>query len=318
MARTTIDSVADLKIYKKIGHGKTAEVFLVKDVMNNSYALKKFRNEYTSQQQLTFKDSSSPRENSYHSTSCFSDPENEVKVLSELGNHPNITRIHFFDGQHILMDLNRNGELFDYISLGSPLFDEELARFYFRQMVDVIDFMQQSSYAHRDIKPENILLDEHFNLKLSDFGFSTKQQEGEQLTHILGTDGYMAPELLRGRGYDGFKVDIFAMGVVLFCMVNGFPPYYKKAIATDPYYRFFVEKRTHVYWSCLQRKYNKNYSNEFMSLVTGMLAYNPQERIDLQMIKSHPWYQKPCSLTTEEIISRMTQIRSQINTEANV
>lgn len=101
--------------------------------MNNSYALKKFRSEYTSQSQLTFKDTSSSNcDSSYHSTSCSSDPENEVRVLSDLGNHPNITRLHFFDGQHIVMDLNRNGELFDYISLGSPLFDEELARFYFR------------------------------------------------------------------------------------------------------------------------------------------------------------------------------------------
>lgn len=58
----------------------------------------------------------------------------------------------------------------------------------------------------------------------------------------------MAPELLRGRVYDGFKVDVFAMGVVLFCMINGFPPYFKKACGNDPYYRFFVERRTHVYW----------------------------------------------------------------------
>lgn len=71
------------------------------------------------------------------------------------------------------MELSRNGELFDYISLGSPLFTEDLAKHYFRQLVDVIDFIHSSGYAHRDIKPENILFDEHFNIKLTDFGFAT-------------------------------------------------------------------------------------------------------------------------------------------------
>lgn len=58
----------------------------------------------------------------------------------------------------------------------------------------------------------------------------------------------MAPELLQAKPYDAFKADVFSLGVVLFCMVSGFPPYFEKATEKDPYYRFFAERRSHIYW----------------------------------------------------------------------
>lgn len=122
----------------------------------------------------------------------------------------------------------------------------------------------------------------------------------------------MAPELIRARSYDGFKVDIFAAGVMLFCMVNGFSPYYSKATATDPYYKLFVEKRTNVYWNSIQRRNSKKYSKEFMNLITGMLADCPYERFDLETIKNHPWCSLPCKLSQCEVIERMTTIRENI------
>lgn len=73
----------------------------------------------------------------------------------------------------MVLDLNENGELFDYISNDQQLFDEDLARYYFSQMIAVLDFLQSKSVAHRDIKPENIMVDENFDLKLCDFGHAT-------------------------------------------------------------------------------------------------------------------------------------------------
>jgi len=134
-------------------------------------------------------------------------------------------------------------------------------------------------------------------MKLTDFGFATIAIPGDNLTTILGTDGYMAPELLKAYPYDPIKTDLFSLGVVLFCMVSGFPPYFEHASEKDPYYRFFAERRTHVYWQCLERKFHKIYSSEFMSLISGLLAYDPSERIDLETVKVHPFYTSESKLT---------------------
>lgn len=82
---------------------------------------------------------------------------------------------------------------------------------------------------HRDLKLENLILDSNFNVKLCDFGFATKSNPSERLTRILGTDGYMDYQLSSHTSYSGFKADIFALGVILFLLVNGFPPFYKFA-----------------------------------------------------------------------------------------
>ena len=86
-----------------------------------------------------------------------------------------------------------------------------------------------------------MLLDNDFNLKLCDFAFSyLLENKGTLLTRIIGTEGYMAPELLRGQYY-GEAVDIFACGVALFCMITGTTPFLKQAWKMDPYYKFIME-----------------------------------------------------------------------------
>jgi len=67
--------------------------------------------------------------------------------------------------------------------------------------------------------------------------------------------------------YCGFKADVFALGVALFLLVNGFPPYYNKASGNDPYYKFFVEGKQVIYWQILLKKFKKSYSDEFKDLI---------------------------------------------------
>jgi len=69
-------------------------------------------------------------------------------------------------------------------------------------MIDVVSFMHKRGVVHRDLKPENILVDDTMNLKIADFGFATYTDIG-QLTARRGTRGYMAPEILLGKEYDG-------------------------------------------------------------------------------------------------------------------
>ena len=106
-------------------------------------------------------------------------------------------------------------------------------------MLSALHYMHSKGIAHRDLKPENILLDENYNVKIADFGFAAPtrgRDDSGMLNTVLGTQGYMAPEINERRPYQGNEVDIFAIGIILFIMYAGHPPF-TAALQKDSYYR---------------------------------------------------------------------------------
>lgn len=113
---------------------------------------------------------------------------NEVRCLKDC-DHPNILKLLGYGDDTTAVDSHQNslpvysleleyakhGDLFDLIQ-GSGKFSEKEARFYFKQLVDSLEYLHSKGYCHRDIKTENILLDADYNLKLADFGFSTNSE----------------------------------------------------------------------------------------------------------------------------------------------
>ena len=107
----------------------------------------------------------------------------EVETMSQLS-HPNIVNLLEYskeahvekeDGTKypvicIALELATGGELFDFVKAG--MYSERIARFYFKQLIDGLDYVHQRGITHRDLKPENILYDSNFNLKIADFGFA--------------------------------------------------------------------------------------------------------------------------------------------------
>jgi serine/threonine protein kinase len=96
---------------------------------------------------------------------------------------------------YIVMELCSNGALFDVL-FHTGMFEERLARRYFQELLNGLEAIHTAGFSHRDMKPENIILDDHYELKIADFGFAYVLEGREGTGYMrtpLGTEPYMAP-----------------------------------------------------------------------------------------------------------------------------
>ena len=108
---------------------------------------------------------------------------------------------------------------------------------------------------------------------------------------MIGTPGYMAPEILSHQPYQGHSVDLFALGVILFTLYSGHPPF-GMANEKDRYYKFLAANRSDLFWrahSNLKRRPEGFYSEEFKDLITLMLQFYPHQRLNIADVIGHPW-----------------------------
>ena len=130
----------------------------------------------------------------------------EVVILKRT-RHRNIVRLYeFYETQkHILfvIELCAGGDLLNYVRRRRRL-KEDVAKVVFKQIVEGLAYCHSKNILHRDIKLDNILLDADGEVKICDFGVSKIVKRGEIMTEQCGTPAYIAPEILRDKGYEGF------------------------------------------------------------------------------------------------------------------
>ncbi|KAI6685167.1 hypothetical protein NL676_031080 [Syzygium grande] len=188
------------------------------------------------------------------------------------------------------------GELFNRIASRGRLPEAE-GRKLFQQLIDGVSYCHDKGVFHRDLKLENILVDSRGNIKITDFGLSALPQHfrDDGLLHTTcGSPNYVAPEVLKNRGYDGSTSDVWSCGVILYAILTGYLPFDDRNLAV--LYQKIFKGEAHI---------AKWLSPGAKSLIRRILDPNPATRLTMDGIKADNWFRQdynPANPDDEESI----------------
>uniref|UniRef100_A0A1A8BGK4 SNF-related serine/threonine-protein kinase n=1 Tax=Nothobranchius kadleci TaxID=1051664 RepID=A0A1A8BGK4_NOTKA len=208
----------------------------------------------------------------------------EVRCM-RLVQHPNVVRLYeVIDTPttlYLVMELAEGGDLYDYILRHERGVAEVTAKRHFAQIVRAVAHCHQLHVVHRDLKPENVVFfPQQGAVKLTDFGFSNLFQPGMMLATSCGSLAYSAPEILLGEEYDAPAVDIWSLGVILYMLVCGVPPFQETN-----------DSETLVMILDCRYSVPEHVSGECSDLISRMLQKDPSRRASLDDIEAHQWLQ---------------------------
>uniref|UniRef100_A0A665TZF7 non-specific serine/threonine protein kinase n=1 Tax=Echeneis naucrates TaxID=173247 RepID=A0A665TZF7_ECHNA len=241
------------------------------------------------------------------------DDENLKKIFREvqimkLLKHPHIIRLYqVMETErmiYLVTEYASGGEIFDHLVAHGRMAEKD-ARKKFKQIVAAVHFCHCRSIVHRDLKAENLLLDHNLNIKIADFGFSNLFSRGQLLKTWCGSPPYAAPELFEGKEYDGPKVDIWSLGVVLYVLVCGALPFDGSTLQN---------LRARV----LSGKFRIPFfmSTDCEYLIRHMLVLEPSRRLTMEQICKNKWMrQGDPDPEFDRLIAECEQVKTERETE---
>ena len=222
----------------------------------------------------------------------------EMTILNQI-DHINVIKVYDIyeseDNYLIIMEYCEGGELFNYIVKNQKLSEEETA-FFFYQIINGVEYLHSKNIVHRDLKPENLLLCEGNILKIIDFGLSNFYN-GNYLSTPCGSPCYASPEMVSGNKYNGFNIDIWAIGIILFAMLCGYLPF--EDDDNDILFQKILECKLH---------YPSHLSPLAKDIMKKILVTNPEKRIKIPQIKKHKFY-----LMGKKLYNKKFNINEEVN-----
>lgn len=262
-------TLADFEVLRVIGQGSFGKVFLVqkKGSDDTVYAMKVLKKDFVKQRRQ------------------IEHTRTERKVLGTV-RHPFIVGMHYaFQSPQKLffvLDYCPGGELFFWLSREKRL-PEHMSRFYTSEITLALAHLHSQGVVYRDLKPENILLDKDGHVKLADFGLAKEGVENSTsgAFSLCGTPEYLAPEILLKKGH-GLASDWWNMGMVLYEMLTGLPPWY----TTDRQLLFERLKSAKL-------TFPGHISGIASDFISKLLVRDPHQRLGgngSEEVKSHPFF----------------------------
>ena len=259
-------SVADFAVINVIGKGSFGKVYQVqKKDSGEIYAMKEMSKEVIE------------RENLLEHTFA------EKSILQRI-DHPFVVALHYAfqtkEKLYLVLDFLSGGELFFHLSQVGR-FEEPRARFYAAEIGLAIGHLHSLDIIYRDLKPENCVLDKDGHVCLTDFGLAKTNVRGstEGAVTFCGTPEYLAPEFLIGGGH-GKAVDWWSLGVLVYEMLCGLPPFYSENVSEM--YELILKKPL---------EFGDHVSAPARDLITKLLDRNPETRLqNVEIYKAHPFF----------------------------
>ncbi|KAI8961790.1 Pkinase-domain-containing protein [Daldinia sp. FL1419] len=273
------------KLGKTLGNGSAARVRLVKHNVTNQLAAVKILSRNGN---YMMQPGSIAALDKWDRTRAEYKSENRIPFVIErevaimkLIDHPNIVKLYdIWENRseiYLVLEYVEQGDLYSYLARAGPLAEDE-TMYFFRQILDALEYVHSFNICHRDLKPENILLTKDYRIKITDFGMSAMHQGPNHLLKTAcGSPHYAAPELMNRGYYRGDKTDLWSLGVILYaCMCNVLP---------------FEDDNVHLLLAKIRRgQYHMPsfIGREARDLIRRLLTLNPDDRISIQQIWEHP------------------------------
>ncbi|KAL0126995.1 hypothetical protein PUN28_005375 [Cardiocondyla obscurior] len=185
---------------------------------------------------------------------------------------------------YMLMEACLGGELWTVLR-DKGHFDDGTTRFYTACVVEAFDYLHSRNIIYRDLKPENLLLDNQGYVKLVDFGFAKRLDNGRKTWTFCGTPEYVAPEVILNKGHD-ISADYWSLGVLMFELLTGTPPF----TGADPMKTYNI-----ILKGIDAIEFPRSITRNATALIKKLCRDNPAERLGYQRggiseIQKHKWF----------------------------